>query len=205
MKIQIKYHEKVKWLVTAATNVETRLEQIIDHLHSLGHAGKADSVELAAQLEKVSLYLHGERIKIQPARTVMSPEERAEKKALKAHQARLDRTVSWLRRDGMVQGQRGIQTATGAKILFMGDPALLADGIKIRIARVGDDGKQLGEESIVDAMTCRPDFSFPAPIPARSVRKSTRVPAARAKRAPSKKAAAAPVATAGSATRSAAS
>lgn len=179
MPEKLKYHERVNELKVTIVQVADALDLAVKNFANM----RPDGVK-SLMMEQVD-YMRNRVALIVPGRARLSPEERHRNKAVKAHERRLDRTVGWLRRDGMVVGAYGLRAADQAPCRFLSIPTRTLEGIKVRVELLDDEGNVLRQLD-VDALAYRPDFSFPTPPPTTTARPAPKTVPAKKQRARSK-------------------
>lgn len=131
MEQKIKYHEKVKVCTTAMWQAEKNIGTLLDDWKG--------SVTIAAAFKRIAEELRDERLRVQPTREFMSPEERARRRLLKMADSRIERLVTFYKRSGIRKGGHGLRRKDNAKVVFTCDPTLSWAGITIGVHYIDID------------------------------------------------------------------
>lgn len=173
----VKYHEKLKLLKDAAVRAACGIDNVVKDFRDPGSSPDGEPFQI---IEGIAEALRAEVLRVYPGtRSSMTPEEREVRDRQRRFDKGRERLLAQLRKMGLVQGARAINTATGSQVVLAHDPALLATGIRVRVAPVLPDNT-LGEIREDDATAYRPDFSEPQTVEAntpkarRKARKSQR-------------------------------
>lgn len=175
--MSLRYREKIAILTEAMTDAEKDLGEIVEAV------GKTSDADVRKVVENIVARLRGQRLRIEPSRVVLTPQEKAEKKFARQFDARMNGIVSWLKLNGVKKGAFGMRRTDGARVKFTTDPMRSPTGVIIGAHFIVTDKHVMDAE----ALLFKPDVTIP---PEKKV--SLPKPAARAlKAAPAKRTAAA--------------
>lgn len=152
MEQKLKYHEKLKVLAKAMEETQGGIIGLLS-----GRELKEATSLGRNQLQLLANILRDVRLRVQPQRQLISPEEKARKRLLVIHAKHLSKTLTWLRTDGIKKGAQGQRRKDGAKVVFTSDPIITYDGIRIGVHFTDIDK----HEDNVDPMQFMPDVSAP--------------------------------------------